>query len=175
MRWAAAAALTGAVAACAAAPPGEDPGQCEPAPAPPIVLAVQSVTVAGDVTGLAPVALPLAHAALLEMQQRLRAGGGAGTARFLLRDVRLTEEAAPGADGIAPATRHEGWLRFAVELQGTAPPPVPVEGEARSVMLMVGHASPAERAWACQQIAHEAVARMGRELERQLAPWTMPR
>lgn len=157
-----------ALAGCVS-PPSPAPGAA--ADAVTLLLRVQVVMVDGALPPLVQEAQPLAHAALLAMQQHLRAAGGAGTARFILRGAEWSEESSVGGDPATPVLRQEGRLRYAVDLRGTTPPPAPVEGEARSVLLMVGHASPAEAAWARQQIAHEAVERMTRNLAGQLAPW----
>lgn len=171
-RWALIVLVMG-TAGCASEPSdvGRAPTQCITPPGSEIRLAVQRIDIDGNLGSVTAEALPLAHAALLSMQHRLRAIGGAGVARFVLRSAVLKEETQPAAQDVAPVTRHEGWLKFEVILQDTDPPPQPVAGEVRSTMVMVGYASPAERAWVCQQITHEAVERMGRDLQNKLRPW----
>lgn len=137
-----------------------------------VFLDVGLVEVDSDLSRIAPAARPLAQAALLDVQGRLRAVGTSGRARFAVRDARFHEQQWDDGDSISPAFRFEAVLVFAIELEAEGRPRLaPTVGETRSTILMVGRSSPAERDWVFQQITHGAMTKMDRLLADLLVSW----
>lgn len=159
------------VAGCAA-PGMPAPAASYPAPAPAVILLdVRTVEIDTSLAGIGPPAIPLVQAGLLHLQQRLRAGGESGTARFSLPEAALHEQPLPESDGIPPAARFEARLVYVAQLDAPGRALPPIQGEARCSMVMVGLPSPAERSWAIQQVTHGVITNMDRALEPALGPW----
>lgn len=141
----------------------------------PLDLPVRRIEIDRGGPALTPDAQPLADAAYLWADDRLRAAGGGGLARFVIRRAEIRERpyVVPGQRGddrmVTRAVRYEARLEAEIQFLTDAGLPRGVAvGRGGSLVLLAEDASPAEQDRAFDRLLAQAITGMNEEFDRAL-------